>query len=167
MSKFFERILYKRINNSMTSKSSPFPCSFRKNWNSQFSLLKRTKIWKNPQKHPSRGVLWKGVLKISSKFTGEHPCRSAIWIKLQSSFIEITLRHGCSPVNFLHIFETPFPKNTSDGLLLNLLDKGSDWRNLDPFSTIVPPIYPLKTSENLRYRSGSLVENGLMDLLTQ
>ena len=28
-----------------------------------------------------------------------------------------TLRHGCSPVNLLHIFRTPFPKNTSEGLL--------------------------------------------------
>ena len=32
--------------------------------------------------------LKKDVLKISSKFTGEHPCQSAILIKLQSSFIE-------------------------------------------------------------------------------
>ena len=47
--------------------------------------------------------LEKGVLKICSKFTIEHPCRSTISIKLQSNFIEITLRHGCSPVNFLHI----------------------------------------------------------------
>ena len=28
------------------------------------------------------------------------------------------LRYGCSPVNLLHIFRTPFPKNTSGGLLL-------------------------------------------------
>ena len=32
--------------------------------------------------------------------------------------IEITLRHGCSPVNLLHLFRTPFPKNTSEWLLL-------------------------------------------------
>ena len=32
---------------------------------------------------------------------------------LQSNFIEITLWHGCSPVNLLHIFKTPFSKNTS------------------------------------------------------
>ena len=30
-----------------------------------------------------------------------------------SNFIEITLRHGCSPVNLLPIFRKPFPKNTS------------------------------------------------------
>ena len=27
---------------------------------------------------------------------------------------------GCSPVNLLHIFRIPFPKNTSGGLLLKL-----------------------------------------------
>ena len=34
------------------------------------------------------------------------------------NFIEIKLRHGCSPVNLLHIFRTPFIKNTYGGLLL-------------------------------------------------
>ena len=61
--------------------------------------------------------LWKGVLKICSKFTGEHPCLSATSINLQSNFIEITLRHGCSPVNLLHIFRTVFLKNTYEWLL--------------------------------------------------
>ena len=37
---------------------------------------------------------------------------------LQSNFIEIALWHGCSPVNLLHIFRTPFPRNTSGWLLL-------------------------------------------------
>ena len=60
----------------------------------------------------------KGVLKICSKFTKEHQCRNAISIKLQSNFIEILFRHGCSPVNSLHIFRTPFLKNTSRRLLL-------------------------------------------------
>ena len=52
----------------------------------------------------SEMFIGKGVLKICSKFTAEHPCRSAISITLQSNFIEITLRHGCSPVNLLHVF---------------------------------------------------------------
>ena len=30
--------------------------------------------------------------------------------------IEITLRHGLSPVNLLHILRTPFSKNTSASL---------------------------------------------------
>ena len=41
-----------------------------------------------------------------------------ISIKLQSNFIEITLRHGCSLLNLLHIFRIPFLKNTSGWLLL-------------------------------------------------
>ena len=49
-------------------------------------------------------LLGKGVLKLSCKFTGEHPYRSAISI----NFIEITLRDGCSTVNLLHIVRTPF-----------------------------------------------------------
>ena len=35
---------------------------------------------------PPELFLEKDVLKIGSKFTGEHPCQSAISIKLQSSF---------------------------------------------------------------------------------
>ena len=62
--------------------------------------------------------LTKGVLKIYSKFTGEHPCRSAISIKLLCNFIEIALRYGCSPVSLLHIFRKPFSRNTSGWLLL-------------------------------------------------
>ena len=51
--------------------------------------------------------LVKDVLKICSKFTGVHPRRSVISIKLLCNFIEITLQHGCSPVNLLHIFKIP------------------------------------------------------------
>ena len=57
---------------------------------------------------------------MCSKFTGEHPCRTATSIKLLCNFIKVTPRHGCSPVNLLHIFRTPFLKNTSEGLLLEL-----------------------------------------------
>ena len=60
--------------------------------------------------HP-QVFLGKGVPKICSRFTGEHPCQSVI-------SIEITLRHGYSPVNLLHILRTPFPRNTSEWLLL-------------------------------------------------
>ena len=62
--------------------------------------------------------LGKGVLKICSKFTGEHPCRNAISVKLLRNFIENTLQHECSPVNLLHIFRTHFlkyPSGSSDG----------------------------------------------------
>ena len=45
------------------------------------SLVNEEK-WSAIQKQPSRGVLRKVVLKICSKFTGGHPCRSVISIKL-------------------------------------------------------------------------------------
>ena len=67
--------------------------------------------------------LEKGVLKICSKFTGEHLCRSAISINLQSNFIDITLWHGCSPLNLLHIFRTSFSKSTSGWMLLFVLSQ--------------------------------------------
>ena len=62
-----------------------------------------------------RCFLKKDVLKICSKFTREHPCRSVISINL--------LWHMCSPENLLHIFRTLFLKNTSGRLLLNLRAK--------------------------------------------
>ena len=41
-----------------------------------------------------------------------------ILIKLLCNFIEIPLRHGCSPVNLLHIFRISFHKNTYGRLFL-------------------------------------------------
>ena len=70
-------------------------------------------------------LLEKGVLKICSKFTGEHPYQSVISINFQRNFIEITLRHGCSPLNLLHIFRIPFPKNTSRGLRFYVCNRGN------------------------------------------
>ena len=76
------------------------------------------------QKQPHPEVfLGKHVLKIYSKFTGEHPCRSVISIKLQCNLTETTLLHGCSSVNLLHIFRTSFPKNISGWLLLHYSPK--------------------------------------------
>ena len=67
---------------------------------------------------PPDVFLGKDVLKICSKFTGEHPCQNVISIKLLCNFIETAVRHGCSPVNLLHTFRTPFPTNSSGWLLL-------------------------------------------------
>ena len=41
-------------------------------------------------------------------------------VTLLCNFIEITLQHGCSPVNLLYIFKTPFLKNTSGRLFLDV-----------------------------------------------
>ena len=56
---------------------------------------------------PPEVFLGNVVLKIYSKFTGEHQCRSVI-----CNFIKTTLRYECSPVNLAYFFGTPFPKNT-------------------------------------------------------
>ena len=70
------------------------------------------------QKQPSRGVLKKKWYSENmQQIYSEHPCRSVISIKMLCNFIGIPLWHGCSPVNLLHIFRTPFPKNTSEGYL--------------------------------------------------
>ena len=84
-----------------------------------FIYITHASRWSHSQKQWVRGVLSKSCFEIYSKFTGKHPCRSVISIKLLCNFFEITLRYGCYPVNLLHIFGTPFTKNTSGWLLLN------------------------------------------------
>ena len=74
--------------------------------------------WPKFRSSHSEVFLRKGALKICSTFTGEHPCRRAISMKLLRNFIEIAARHGCSPLNLLHIVRTSFLKNTSEGLLV-------------------------------------------------
>ena len=65
------------------------------------------------------------------QISGEHTYQSVISIKLQSNFIEITLRYVCSPVNLLHIFRTPFYKNTSRWLLLKCQDLiSTSWHSM-------------------------------------
>ena len=54
-------------------------------------------------------MFWKYVANLQENTL----CQSAISIKLLRDFFETALRHGCSPVNLLHIFWTSFQKNTS------------------------------------------------------
>ena len=102
-------------------KKNNFLLNYRRctNWINIIRPYSQFKVLENiVRSSPSEVFLGKSVLRICSKFTGEHPCRSAISVKLQTNFIEIALGHGCSPVNLLHILGTPFPKNTSEGLFL-------------------------------------------------
>ena len=66
------------------------------------------------------GVLKKCVLQICSKYTGKHPCRSVTSVTLQTNFIEITLLHGCSPVNLLDNCKNAVLTNTCGELLLQI-----------------------------------------------
>ena len=70
---------------------------------------------------PPEVFLGKGFYRRTQricKFTEEHTHRSMTSLKLLYNFIEIPLWHMFSPVQLLHISRTPFPKNTSGGLLL-------------------------------------------------
>ena len=93
------------------------------------------------QKQPSRGILKK-------RFTGEHPCRSATSINLQCNFIEIALQHGCSPVNVLHIFKTPFLRNTSGRLPLHITSGNDDRKIKRPISVMNGPATRMRKSDH-------------------
>ena len=70
------------------------------------------------QKQPSRRVLKKRCSEKIQKIHTRTSMPSVISIKLLCNFIEIVLPHGCSPINLMHIFRTPFPETTSGWLLL-------------------------------------------------
>ena len=101
---------------------------------------KLTKFQRKLQKEKLVVFLWKGVLKICSEFTGEQPSRSVISIKLQISFVEITLPTACFPVNFLHIFWTPFHKNAFEVLLLQ--------KERSTYSVLKKPMLIKKSRQN-------------------
>ena len=68
-------------------------------------------------------------LHTSVKYKVEIDLLNMFWTKQclfkviceEFNFIEIPLQHGCSHVNLLYIFRTPFPRNTSGWLLLQLV----------------------------------------------
>ena len=60
----------------------------------------------------------KVVVKTWSKFTGEHPCRSAISIKLLCTLAWV---YGCSPVNFCIFSEKLLLRIPLDGCFCRLL----------------------------------------------
>ena len=73
------------------------------------------------QKQPSKGVFSKTCSENMQQIYRRIPMPKCGFNEITSNFIEIALRHGCSPVNLLHIFRTPFTKNTSVRLLLEEL----------------------------------------------
>ena len=81
--RFYTLFLYKHgvfyAQPQYAQKKKPFSAS--KYANDMLAYKKGTPY---KSSHPEV-FLQKGVLKICSKFTGEHPCRSMISIKLQSS----------------------------------------------------------------------------------
>ena len=80
-------------------------------WTSFCKLLQM-----NEQKQPSRGVLRKSCSENMQQIYRRTPMPKCDFNKVALH----TLRHGCSPVNLLHIFRTPFSENTSGRLLLGI-----------------------------------------------
>ena len=80
-------------------------------------LLKIIATRKN-HKQPPRGVLRKRCSESIQQIYRRAPMLKCNFNKVARNVIEILLRYGCSFVNLLIIFRTPFPKNTSGGLLL-------------------------------------------------
>ena len=69
----------KPLSNKNQIKEISTDCSFILYFN-VCSITRQNVLFRSSR---SEVFLGKGVLKICSKFTGEHPCRSAILIKLQ------------------------------------------------------------------------------------
>ena len=64
MLKVFERILYKQIDAFMTTKFCPYLCGFRKNQNTQYSLLRMIETWKKHlEKREKIGVIMMDLSK--------------------------------------------------------------------------------------------------------
>ena len=80
------------------------------------------------QKQPCRGALKKRCFENMQQIYRITPMPKCDLC----NFIEIALRHGCSPVNLLHIFRTPFPSNTSGWMLLYVNCSFINWHHCIP-----------------------------------
>ena len=80
---------------------------------------KQTTSGKDKPQHKFRAFY---ISSRQEMFLGKGILRNFIKITLRQVYWNhnITLRHGCSPVNLLGIFRTPFPKNTSERLQTTL-----------------------------------------------
>ena len=82
----------------------------------------------HPQKQPSIDALRKKCSENMQPIYRRSPMPKCDLNKVAyCSLTEIALRHGCSPINLLHMFRAPFYKNTYRGLLLHPL------RLLEPY----------------------------------
>ena len=87
----------------------------------------------NPERMKS-GVF---VVLLSGKQTSKIP---------KCSEAAVPSFHGCSPVNLLHIFRTPFPKNTFGWLLLNVPDKSVGLR-----ISLYEQIFPKENDKEMKF----------------
>ena len=108
-------------------------------------------VWKEWEKQPVRVFLIKGVLKICSKFTGQHPCRSVINNGSQDyrkknvrSHVSVTLLMFWTVLNFifknLRLIRIAFTNQPFNNLCISV------YGNVDEFIIISGFIWKWKPS---------------------
>ena len=105
--------------------------------------LNHHKYKKFLQKQPSRGAPRERCSESIQPIYGRTPMPKC---DFNTFALQLTLRYGCTPVNLVHIFRTPFPTNTSGGLFLVLVVILL-WNLINSFLSNFLILYPLKTSE--------------------
>ena len=97
-------------------QSNPTLCCAVTYW--VFQLCKLSTVLNEIQKW-----YWYVFCEFWGKFLNilKQPSIGVLIKRNSASAISITIRHGSSPANLLHLFRTAFLKNTPGGLLLNIL----------------------------------------------
>ena len=101
------------------------------------------------------------ILIASSIWLNASTVHLCVFVFVAYWFIEITIRHGCSPVNLLHIFRTPFPENTS-GVMQLYWNHTSAWVFSCKFAAYFQNTFSWEHLWVTASQSGTLVENGLI-----
>ena len=124
--KIFERFRYKQTDNFMTSKCLPYLCGFRKNHNSQHSLLKMIEVWK---KYLDKGNLV-GVTLMDLLKAFDTISDSLLLAKLEAYGISLT------SLEFLQSYLCKrFKRTAMNGPFRSWIDiiarvpKGSNWEH--------------------------------------
>ena len=92
------------------------------------------------QKQPPEVFYKKGVLKNFAKFTGNHLCQSLFFNKVAGlrpvTLLRMNLWHRCFPVNFEKFLRTPFWRNTSGILFLDIIFSNAKKKMYEPEAVV-------------------------------
>ena len=101
-------------------------------------LFRNKRCWIFFKKQTPRGTIKKMCSKNMQKIYRRTPIAKYDFNKVVlqlCNFIEIALWYGCSPVNLLYIFRTPFPRKTSGWLILFIVCFAASFRNIKSTSS--------------------------------
>ena len=119
--KYYKRNSFCQLNrfNCCTKCQSQYQCQFSLKLKNEIHHLRKFPYVS--KLHPKWVLEKNKVNSVVTKFCVTSSSLEVFWKyagNLQNNFIEITLRHGCPPVNLLHIFTTSSRQNTSGELVL-------------------------------------------------